>query len=83
MYVSNDLEVYNFEGASKDKLEEICNLRQPVLIGFNNENINSNCNLSMLEHKYGDDINIRNMKDLNDNSSDMYLPILLKDAKSI
>ena len=25
LYVSNDLEVYNLEGASKDKLEEICN----------------------------------------------------------
>lgn len=84
LYVSNDLEVYNLEGASKDKLEEICNLRQPVLIGFNNENINNNCNLSMLEHKYGAfDINIRNMKDLNDNSADIYLPILLKDSANL
>ena len=29
------------------------------------------------------DINIRNMKDLNDNSADIYLPILLKDSANL
>ena len=28
---SNDLEVYEIEQPSKDKLEEICDLRQPVI----------------------------------------------------
>ena len=28
---SNDLEIYEIEQASKDKMEEICDLRQPVL----------------------------------------------------
>ena len=80
LYVSNDLEVYNLEGASKDKLEEICNLRQPVLFEFNNENINNNCTLSLFEHKYGAfDLNIRNTKNIN-NNSDMYLPVILKDS---
>lgn len=29
--ISNDLEIYEIEHASKDKMEEICDLRQPVL----------------------------------------------------
>ena len=36
---SNDLEIYEIEDASKDKLEEICDLRQPVLIDFDNQKI--------------------------------------------
>ena len=31
MKTSNDLEIYEIEQASKDKMEEICDLRQPVL----------------------------------------------------
>ena len=29
---SDDLEIYEVEQASKEKIEEICDLRQPVLI---------------------------------------------------
>ncbi len=31
---SNDLEIYEFENPSKERLEEICDLRQPVLFVF-------------------------------------------------
>lgn len=31
---SNDLEIYEVDQASKDKMEEICDLRQPVLLDF-------------------------------------------------
>ena len=34
---SNDLEVYTIERPSKNKLEEICDLRQPVVFEFSNE----------------------------------------------
>ena len=34
---SNDLEVYNIEKPSKDKLEEICDIRQPLVFNYNNE----------------------------------------------
>ena len=30
----NDLEVYEIEQPSKDKLEEICDLRQPVIFDY-------------------------------------------------
>ena len=34
---SDDLEIYEIEQASKDKVEEICDLRQPVLLDFPDE----------------------------------------------
>jgi hypothetical protein len=40
---SNDLEVYEIEQPSKDKLEEICDLRQPVLFDFYNEGLLEAC----------------------------------------
>ena len=40
--VSNDLEVYNIEKPSKDKLDEICDLKQPVVFDFNIKELNDN-----------------------------------------
>ena len=35
---SNDLEIYTIDSPSKDKLEEICNIRQPVVFDmYNNQ----------------------------------------------
>ena len=31
---SNELEIYEIDQASKDRIEEICDLRQPVLLDF-------------------------------------------------
>ena len=36
---SDDLEIYEIDNPSKDKLEEICDLRQPVLFRFQNDRI--------------------------------------------
>ena len=36
---SNELEVYTIEHPSKEKLEEICDLRQPVIFDFYNERL--------------------------------------------
>ena len=36
---SNDLEVYEIDQPSKDKLEEVCDLRQPVLFDYANERL--------------------------------------------
>lgn len=33
---SNDLEMYEIEQGSKEKLEEVCDIRQPVLFDFYN-----------------------------------------------
>jgi hypothetical protein len=48
---SNDLEIFELETPNKLKLEEVCDLRQPLLFPYNEENINR-CILSKcLEYK--------------------------------
>ena len=77
---SSDLEIYTIEQPSKDKLEEICDLRQPVIIDFRIDNIIENCNLSVLDDNYGAfDIKIRDVKNKDDNS-ELHLPFLFKEA---
>jgi hypothetical protein len=79
--VSNDLEVYTIERPSKEKLEELCDLRQPVVFEFENERLRESCNLSVLDDTYGAfDIKIRNITDIEDDSKEMYLPFLFGEA---
>ena len=48
---SNDLELFELDTPSKIKLEEVCDLRQPLLFPYNEENLN-HCNLSKcMEYK--------------------------------
>ena len=63
---SSDLEIYTIDSPSKEKLEEICDLRQPVILNFNIDNISQNCNLSLLDDNYGAfDIKVRDTVDIN------------------
>ena len=50
----NDLEIYEIEQASKDKMEEICDLRQPVLFDCDEdtEKITKTTNKSYLLENY-------------------------------
>tara|TARA_B100001063_G_C16777376_1_gene566761 strand:+ start:4059 stop:4934 length:876 start_codon:yes stop_codon:yes gene_type:complete len=81
--VSNDLEVYNIEKPTKDKLDEICDLRQPVIFDFNNEELNSNLNTENLIKNYNIfDIKIRNIEN-HDDTTEKYLPFTLNEAKHI
>ena len=41
----DDLEIYEICQPSKEKLEEVCDLRQPVVTDFMNEKLMTNCNL--------------------------------------
>jgi len=60
----NDLEMYEIEETSKDKLEEICDLRQPVLFDFDNKKIIDTTNKTYLINNYhAFEIKIRNIKD--------------------
>ena len=79
---SDDLEIYEIDYPSKDKLEEICNLRQPVLFDFNNERILESCQRHAILDTYGAfDVKIRNIKqstaDINDN---LYVPLAFSNA---
>jgi len=80
---SNDLEVYTIENVSKDRLEEICNLKQPVLFDYRNENLLELANITKMEELYGAfDVKIRNIekKEKKDDESEIYLPILLSEV---
>ena len=77
---SNDLEIYEIDKPSKEKLEEICDLRQPLMFDFVNDRINEMCNLNYIQNKYGAfDIKVRNLKN-NDDESELYIPITLNAA---
>ena len=65
---SEDLEVYTIERPSKETLEEICNIRQPVVFEFNNERLLESCNLATLDDNYGAfDIQLRDITNKDEN----------------
>ncbi len=70
-----DLEMYEVDQPSKDKLEEICDLRQPVLFDFECEKIMEMSNRNYVSNNYhAFEVKIRNIKD-NDSSSELYIPL--------
>ena len=75
-----DLEMYETDQPSKDKLEEICDLRQPVLFDFECEKIIETSNRDYISNNYhAFEIKVRNIKDDDDNS-DFYIPLPLHSA---
>ena len=77
---SNDLEIYELEEASKDKLEEICDIRQPVLFDFDNHHIVNTTNRDYILDNYrAFEVKIRNSKE-KDVNSELYIPLPLHNA---
>jgi len=77
---SNDLEMYEVEQASKDKLEEICDIRQPVLFDFDNQKIIDSTNKDYILNNYqAFEVKIRNTKE-DDTNDEMYMPLPLHAA---
>jgi hypothetical protein len=71
----NDLEIYELCQPSKEKLEEICDFRQPVVTDFNNQNIIEKCSLNYVKANFtGYDIKIRNVKE-RDDETELYIPL--------
>ena len=61
---SNDLEVYEIELPHKNKLEEICDFKQPVVFKYHNDALLDNCNIENINNLYyAFDINIRGKDD--------------------
>ena len=80
---SNDLEIYEIEDASKDKLEEICDLRQPVLIDFDNQKIiDTTTRKFILENYHAFEIKIRNVKE-NESNNELYVLLPLKESDKL
>lgn len=72
---SNDLEMYEIDQASKEKLEEICDIRQPVLFDFDNQKIMENSNKNYIANNYhAFEVKIRNVKDTN-NDTELFMPL--------
>jgi hypothetical protein len=74
---SNDLEVYEVEQASKDKLEEICDLRQPVIFSFDNDRILQTNKTYISDNYHAFEIKIRNT---GSNENEIYMPLPLHSA---
>ena len=71
----DDLEIYEICQPSKEKLEEVCDFRQPVVTDFNNQSIIDKCNLNYVKANYtGYDIKIRNVKE-RDDETELYIPL--------
>ena len=82
---SDDLEIYEIDHPSKDKLEEICDLRQPVLFHFQNERIFDSCQRATILDTYGAfDVKIRNVKQsAADNEDNVYVPLAFSNALKV
>jgi hypothetical protein len=73
-----DLEMYEVDEPSKEKLEEICDIRQPVLFDFDNNKIIENTNKTYIAaNYYAFETKIRNVKDDADSNSELYMPLPL------
>ena len=57
---SNDLEIYEIDNVSKEKFEELCDIRQPIIFLFENEKIINNTCYDYIYNNYNSfDIQIR------------------------
>ena len=80
---SNDLEVYEIDDPSKDKLEEICDIRQPVIFDFESDKIIETTNKDFLmNHYHAFEVNVRNINDT-DYNSEIYMPLALHSVSKL
>ena len=78
-----DLEMYEVDQPSKDKLEEICDLRQPVLFDFECEKIIDTSNRNYISNNYhAFEVKIRNIKE-NDANAELYVPLPIHSAMKL
>ena len=79
--VSNDLEVFEVSNLSKERLEEVCNLRQPFSF-YLDINCFDNLQINRIKKLYSSfDVKIRE-KDFNKNA-ELYIPISFKKSRLI
>ena len=79
---SDDLEIFEIEQASKDRLEEVCNFRQPLLFELEPEHnkIIQTTNKRALNDIYpAFEVKIRDLSDVN-NDNDLYVPLAFHSA---
>jgi len=80
---SDDLEVYEIDQPSKERLEEICDQRQPVIFDYPNERMLDMCrNKSVLDSYGAFDVKVRNISQEPNDEEELYLPLSLSSALS-
>ena len=90
---SDDLELYEIELPSKTKLEEICDIRQPVVFNLDNTRMIDSCQRAAILDIYGAfDIKIRNVNDKepdlikdkdNMHIDELYIPLAFSSALKV
>jgi hypothetical protein len=80
---SNDLEVYQIDQPSKERLEEVCDIRQPTTFEFNNEQLlNAVSYRAIVQNFRAFDVQIRDVQQTVSalDESELYIPVTLKVA---
>lgn len=84
MKTSDDLEIFDIEQPSKVKLEEVCDLRQPMRMDFANDALERACARSNITNTYqAFDVYIRNVKEATCEPGDLYVPLRWKNALDV
>jgi hypothetical protein len=79
---SNDLEVFELSQLSKERLEEICDFRQPLTFNLNLDSFNKLC-MENITDMYGSfDIKLRDLSS-NDMNSELFLPVIIKKGLAV
>lgn len=77
---SNDLEIYELDNGSKDKLDEVCNVRQPVILDFYNNSFMESVNKPSILGKFRTfELKVRNTRET-DYENEIFLPLQLHAA---
>ena len=83
MKTGEDLEMYEVDQPSKEKLEEICDIRQPVLFNFDCQTIVDTSSKSYITKNYNAfEVKIRNIKET-DTNTELYIPLPLHAADKL
>ena len=80
---SDDLEMYEVDQPSKDRLEEICDIRQPVLFDFECSKIIESTNKNFVTNNYtAFEVKIRNIRE-KDPDAELYVPLPIHAATKL
>tara|TARA_B100001093_G_scaffold520497_1_gene616838 strand:- start:7897 stop:8790 length:894 start_codon:yes stop_codon:yes gene_type:complete len=81
---SDDLEVYEVANISKERLEEICDLRQPLILDDSNQKLHELKIDNVLKNYSSFDIKLRNIENFYlENSDEIFLPITLEKGMKV
>tara|TARA_B100000902_G_scaffold400050_1_gene475207 strand:- start:1266 stop:2141 length:876 start_codon:yes stop_codon:yes gene_type:complete len=80
---NNDLEILEVEEINKEKLEEICDYKKPLLFNYQIDDLHNNLDLKIIENNYGNfDINIRKISEY-DKKETTFLPIKYNECNKL